>query len=429
MATLEEAGEGALEQVFVARQPIFDARMKIWGYELLYRHASTAAQATFTDGAMATSKVIADGVSLGRSGLPPEAKTLINFPMKLILEGFGFALPPESCIIEVLESVDPTPEILGALSKLKQAGYTLALDDFVGQPSHGPFLELADIIKVDVLATPPDTLPGIAAALGGGRRLLVAEKVEDADMRQRALDLGFQLFQGYFFQKPELVKGRKMSSSELSKLKLLKELADENFDPDKVAKIIAADISLSYRLLRYINSAAFGRLAPVDSIKKAIMMLGQRNLAKWLQAVLMSDMNPSAKGLELVFMSVRRAKFLELLGRELDDPPARPDALFVLGLFSLLDALLGQPMEEILDDLPLTAELTQALNGKGNDARELLDLAENLEQADWGTAGQVLKDLRLTSKTASLLHGDALRFAGELLRDVRSLPGKPGHGR
>lgn len=428
-AEYKAKGEGFQEQVFVARQPIFDTKMKVWGYELLYRHAGGAGEASFADGDMATSQVIADGVTLGRTGLALGEKTLVNFPEKLLLDGFGFALPPESCVIEILETVTPSPEILTALGKLKHAGYTLALDDFVGQPEHAPFLELADIVKVDVLGTPPGDLPRLAAKLGGGRRTLLAEKVEDAAMHLRALDMGFSLFQGYFFQKPELVQGRKMSSSEMSKLKLLKELADEDFDPGKVSRIIETDLSLSYRLLRYINSASFGRRDAIDSIRQAIMVLGQRNLSKWLQAVLMSDLNPTPKGKELVFLSVRRAKFLELLGRMLLKPPARPDALFVLGLFSLLDALLGQPMDEIIKDLPLTAELAEALKGERNQARELLTLAEGLEQADWKSVKAVLDAFKVPAVTASALQADALRFAGELVRDVCVLPPAKGAGR
>ncbi|GFK93987.1 hypothetical protein NNJEOMEG_01825 [Fundidesulfovibrio magnetotacticus] len=414
--------EDLLENVFVARQPIFDRNMKVWGYELLYRHGAEAGQAMFVDGDHATSKVIADGVTLGRTGLEPHEKTLVNFPMNLILDGFGFALPPESCVIEILETVEPTPEVLEALRRLKRAGYTLALDDFVGQPQHAPFLELADIIKVDVLALPEAQLPGLAARLGGGRRMLLAEKVEDARTHQKTLELGFSFFQGYFFRKPEIVRGRKLSSSEMSKVKLLKELADEDFDPGVVSKIIEGDISLSYRLLRYINSAAFGRRESIESIRQAIMILGQRNLAKWLQAVLMSDLNPTAKGKELVFLSVRRAKFLELVGRMLADPPARPDALFVLGLFSLLDALLGQPMDELLKDLPLPPALADALRGGDNQARELLTLAKDLESADWQAARQVLDGLHMPGPTASALHADALRFAGDLVRDIRHDP-------
>jgi EAL and modified HD-GYP domain-containing signal transduction protein len=423
------ASSDMLERIFVARQPIFDRKMKVWGYELLYRHAAGSAEAVISDGDVATSQVIADGVTLGRTGLSPGEKTLVNFPTKLLLEGFGFALPPESCVVEILETVLPTPEILEALGKLKQAGYTLALDDFVGQPELAPLLVLADIVKVDVLATPVDELEGLAAKLNDGKRMLLAEKVEDQAMHDKALGLGFSLFQGYFFQKPELVKGRKMSSSQMSKIKLLKELADEDYDTGQVSRIIETDLSLSYRLLRYINSASFGRRDPIESIRQAIMILGQRNLSKWMQAVLMSDLNPTPKGRELVFMSVKRAKFMEMVGRALRVPPARPDALFVLGLFSLLDSLLGQPMGEIIKDLPLSEDLSAALLGGHNEARQLLNLAQDMEHADWKGAQQYLAAIDLPARTASALNADALRFAGELVRDVCALPPPAAAGR
>jgi EAL and modified HD-GYP domain-containing signal transduction protein len=423
------AGSGdMLERIFVARQPIFDTKMKVWGYELLYRHAAGVGEAVIPDGDMATSQVIADGVTLGRTGLSPDEKTLVNFPSNLLLEGFGFALPPESCIIEILETVSPTPEILAALGKLKHAGYTLALDDFVGQPELVPLLELADIVKVDVLATPENELAGLTAKLRDGKRTLLAEKVEDQAMLKKTQDLGFALFQGYFFQKPELVKGRKMSSSQISKLKLLKELADEDYDTTEVSRIIETDLSLSYRLLRYINSASFGRREPIESIHQAIMILGQRNLSKWMQAVLMSDLNPTPKGRELVFMSVKRAKFLEMVGRALRVPPARPDTLFVLGLFSLLDSLLGQPMAEVIKGLPLSADISDALQGGNNEVGQLLNLAQDMEHADWKDAQQYLAALELPARTASVLNADALRFAGELVSGVCTLASGPRVG-
>lgn len=410
------------EQVFVARQPVFDRDMRVWGYELLYRQAEGDQQADVRDDDKATSKVIADGIALGRSGLAPTERTLVNFPLRLILEGFGFAMSPENCVVEILETVPPTRDVLNALRKLKDAGYTLALDDFVGQPEHAPFLELADIVKVDVLALSPEGLERVAKSLGGRQRMLLAEKVETARMHDQTLDMGFHLFQGFFFQRPEIVSGRTLSASEISRVKLLKELADEDYDTQGVARIIQADLSLSYRLLRYINSASFGRRDPIDSIQRASMILGQRNLAKWLQAVLMSDMNRTPKGKELVFQSVRRAKFLELLGRVLRQPPARPDALFVLGLFSLLDSLLGMPMDQVTKDLPLTSELVQALQGEPNPSRLLLDLALDLEHADWRSVRDMMFTMKLPFTAASAMNADALRFAGELVRSATTTP-------
>ncbi|WP_243439096.1 EAL and HDOD domain-containing protein [Fundidesulfovibrio soli] len=419
-----EASPAQLEPIFVARQPIFDRDMRVWGYELLYRRADDSAEAEVADDARATSVVIADGVTLGRTGLGPQEKTLVNFPVDLLCQGAGFALPSESCVIEILETVPPSPEVLKALRDLKRAGYTLALDDFVGQPELEAFLPLADIVKVDVLALPEREAAGLVTRLRGGGRKLLAEKVEDEAMRVRTLQMGFELFQGFFFQRPEIVSGRKMTSAQSTRVRLMGELSDEDFDPGRISRIIETDLSLSYRLLRYINSATFGRRGTVDSIRQASMMLGQRNLAQWLQAVLMADVNPTPKGRELVFQSVRRAKFLELLGKAIKQPPARPDSLFVLGLFSLLDSLLGMPMDQVLSGLPLAPALSQALLGLDGQARDLLLLAEEMEQADWRTASQYLTELKLPASAATMLNADALRFAGELVREIQVLPPK-----
>ncbi|MFP5238427.1 MAG: EAL and HDOD domain-containing protein, partial [Acidobacteriota bacterium] len=295
-------------------------------------------------------------------------------------------------------------------------------DDFVGQPELEAFLPLADIVKVDVLALPDQDAAALVNRLRGGGRLLLAEKVEDVAMLAKTRDLGFELFQGFFFQRPEIVSGRKMSTSQITRVKLLGELSDEDFDPGRISRIIETDLSLSYRLLRYINSATFGRRDTVDSIRQAGMILGQRNLAKWLQAVLLADINPTPKGRELVFQSVRRAKFLELLGKNIEQPPVRPDSLFVLGLFSLLDSLLGMPMEQVISGLPLAPELARALLGLDGQARDMLLLAEEMEQADWRTARQFLAGLKLPASAATMLNADALRFAGELVREIQVLP-------
>ena len=415
-------GGDLLEALFVARQPIFDLDMKIWGYELLYRNAAGDTQAEFADGDTATSQVIADGVTLGRTGLRQDEKTLVNFPMNLLLQGFGFALSPANCVVEILETVEPTPAVVQALTTLKAAGYLLALDDFVGQPGQEPLLELADIVKVDVLQIPPDRLEPVVKALKNPHRLLLAEKVEDAAMRTTAVGLGFSLFQGYFFRSPELLKGHKLSTSELAKMDLLKALADEDFDPGGVGRIVENDLSLSYRLLRYINSASFGRQEKVASIRQASMILGQQNLRKWLQAVIMSDLNPTPKGRELVFFSVYRARFMEMLARGIKHPPAQPDHFFMLGLFSLLDALLGLPMEKVLKDLPLTTEISRTLLGEPTGIKEFLDLAQDLEGANWGAAQEMAASMNLSQSTLSALHRDSLRYAGELVQDISACP-------
>lgn len=378
------------DQFFVAKQPIFNLDMDIWGYELLYRHAANTDTANFVDGDMATSTIIADGVTLVRMGIAGDKKILINFTSRLLLEEFGFALSVDNCIIEVLETVEPTPGILLALTRLKQAGYTLALDDYTGQVDLESLLELADIVKIDMLNTPDDKMRMISNKLLVSNKILLAEKVEHETDFMTAQNLGCTLFQGYFFKKPKIITGRKISSSDLSKLNIINELSNEDVDPIKISKIIHNDLALSYRLLGYINSAMFSRRESIDSIHRAVCILGHRNLAKWLQAVLLSDIDSSPKGAEIMSMALVRANLLELLGKQLDSPPAKPDTLFVLGLFSLLDSLLCLPMEEIVCKLPLGKQLTQSLLGESNDLTTLLMLAQKLECGEWDQANAIV---------------------------------------
>ena len=217
------------EAVFIARQPIFHPDEAVWGYELLFR-SGEANFASILDEKQATSSVIADGLALAREGMDSSAKVLINFPENMLVEDAGFALPKDGCIIEILEDVQPSEAALGAVRRLKEAGYTLAVDDYSGQADLKPFIDLADIVKIDVLAldSDPERVAEVADSLPGGLTLL-AEKVEDLDIFARLKGQGFDLFQGFFFSKPEIIPGKKLTSNELTKLQLLGELAKPRF--------------------------------------------------------------------------------------------------------------------------------------------------------------------------------------------------------
>lgn len=377
-----EAGRDREEAVFIARQPIFTARQDVWGYELLFRSSGTAQTAQVTDQDLATSQVVADGFTLARPGLGVGQRLLINFPERLLLRETPQALPPELCVVEILETVSPTPEVLQKLRRLKSDGYTVAMDDYAGEPELEPFLDLADILKVDILALDADP-ERIRAALdkAGGRRLrLLAEKVETEAVFHDCVQLGFELFQGFFFARPEILPGRKVPAGMSARLGLLRELSSPDFSPERVAEIINTDPSLSYRLFRYVNSAAFGLRARVDSVSHAVNLIGQRPLTRWLQAVILADLNPSPRAAEVSFLSLQRARFLELLAERI---PMPPHGAFTLGLFSLLDSLLRVPMPEILRELPLDEGIADALLGRAAGHLGLaLELSRGYEQGD-----------------------------------------------
>lgn len=406
------------ESVFVARQPIFDSNETPWGYELLYRASADAKTAEIDDDDMATRSIIADGISLALEGLPAERRrVLINFPETMLLEDVAYALPSENCVVEVLETVSPTSEVLDALTRLREAGYTIAMDDYGGEESLEPFLEHVDIIKVDILALENDKekLQAVVDKLAAYKALILAEKVEDKAVFETARDMGFDLFQGFFFSKPELVPGKKLTANEVSKLQLLQELGKEDFEPKRIAEILQSDPSLSYRLFRHINSAGFSLASKVDSLDRAITILGQQAITQWLRTAIMSDLNPAPMAGELVFLSVHRAKFLELLANETGmSDNVHPDSFFVVGLFSLLDAMMGIHMKEILSALPLDELISCTLEGTCKE-HTLLRLAHSYERGYWADTDHRLKSLELDHHTADNLYVQARQWAQKAL--------------
>lgn len=405
----------AYESVFVARQPVFEADETIWGYELLFR-AGLENLAEVSDDSQATSSVIADGMTMAMEGVAESARFLINFPERMLLNGAGFALPPERCVVEVLENVTPSREVLHAVRKLKDAGYAIAVDDYFGQPELRPFLELADILKIDILALDGDparirqALDGVS---GHGFRLL-AEKVED-DATFRALaDMGFSLFQGFFFSRPLVLSGRKLSVLETTRLQLLAELSGIDFEPRRLGQILESDPNLSYRLFRYINSAGFGLREKVTSLKRAIDMMGMVQARQWLSAVILADMNPTPKAGELAVMAVQRARFLEELCVETGQKVCRPDAVFLSGLFSLLDAMLGVRMGDILPGLPLDEEIVKGLNGQG-EIHDLLSLAHSYERGHWADTSRRIGRLGLATSQVDRLYARSRNWAQKVV--------------
>ncbi len=401
------------EPIFIAKQPVFNRNLKIWGYELLFRRG-TENSATIVDENEATAKVIVDGYTLARSSVAQGSQLLINFPGNLILSGAAKALPKEHCIVEILEHVQPTPDVLNALSALKKEGFKLALDDFFGEEATTPFLDLADIIKIDILGKSPQDIRTLANKLQKVGRLLLAEKVETAEEYKLTHELGFHFFQGYFFSKPEIIPGRKISAGNIGKLRLLGKLAHEDVEIDDLVRIVSEDISLSYRLLQYINSASFSKGAKVSSIKQAVIQLGLEPLREWLMLVAMSDMAQSPRTRELATISATRGKFFELLGKAYT-LPFRPDSLFLLGLLSKLDALLGMTKEETIKDMPLSNEIHDALIGKDNKARHLLDMVEGLERARFDEANITMQSFSILPDVAARYHIEAQHWAHSLV--------------
>lgn len=412
----EIQSEKLYDSIYVARQPVFTTKMEIWGYELLFRHTATAQDAVIIDGTQATTQVIADGFALAAQGMRQGTKALINFPRNILVGPIPYILPPDRCVIEILETVSPDQTVLAACHELQKNGYVLALDDFMGKPGFEALCEIADIIKVDVLSKKPAEVMSLVKNLSGYKAKLLAEKVEYREMFHVCKHLGFTYFQGYFFSKPEILPGRKLALGQTTKIRLLKELSAPDSDFSRLVEIVQTDLSISYRLLRYINSAYFSLRSQIESIQRAVVMLGRQNLRRWLQVIVLSDISTTDKAQELVRISVQRGRFLQLLANNSSTPvPFSQDSMFLLGLFSLLDAILDQYMGEILDEIPIDNQIRSALTEAESPNAQWVSLLDELDRGNWQRLEIMANNMGLSMPLVDQAAQDASAWTQEIL--------------
>lgn len=368
--------------VVVARQPIFDGRQRVFAYELLFRSSQDNYFAQ-TNPDVATSHVLSNGMVVGLGKLTDHKPAFVNFSRTALVENFAFVLSPSDIVIEVLETVEPDEQVIDACRRLKAAGYRLALDDFVDGPQYAPLIELADYIKVDVLATSPADRHGLVTRYATRKRRLLAEKVETREMMKDTVSEGYEFFQGYFFSRPTIVSSRALSGYRLNYLRLLRELNRDDVDIRRLETIVKQEASIALRLLRRVNSAAYGFRMTTSSLGHALVLLGEREIRAcatvWSLAELARDM-PS----ELIVASTLRARFCELLATSAGLADQASD-LFLLGMFSMLDVILEQPMAEIVETLPLGDDVRDALLGRKNRLRRLFDCILAYERGEWET--------------------------------------------
>lgn len=374
-----------MEEAFIGRQAILDQQKNVYAYEILFRSGLKNAFDPNLDGNVATQSVMVNAMlDFGMNKLVSDKRAFINFTEQNLLTRAPKLLPSETVVVEILENVQPTSEILEVVKELKEAGYKIALDDFVLLPGYEPLIEMADIIKVDFRITnSPEERKKMREILPKHVRLL-AEKIETEEEFQQALTYGYVLFQGYFFCKPTILQQKRLTSNALSKMRLLREINRQNVDFSAITGVISSDTNLVHKLLTYINSAGVGLANHVSNLKQATVLLGASGVRRWVTLVSLQTFSED-KPPELFTLSLMRAKFCELIAAKLKRPGLTADTGFLLGMFSLLDVLLNLPMEEVLKEVNLSDELTDALLGKDNDLRRLLDLVIAYEKGDWDT--------------------------------------------
>lgn len=399
-------------EVFVARQPVFTAKKKVFGYELLFRHSLENVFPDI-DGNTATSSVLSTTFfSFGLHEILAGKPGLINFTRDLILQRTPLIFPKEVIIIEVLENIEPEPEILEALREFKHQGFRIALDDFVYDPKFEAMISLCSMIKFDLMATPLNTLGPVIQTLGSGVTLL-AEKVETHQEFDQAREMGFGLFQGYFFAKPEVLSKKEISSSQITKMNLVNLAGKQYLDLVKIEDHIKKDLAISFKLLNFINSAYFQRPTAINTIKDAITFLGTDELRKFLRVVVVSDLGES-KPDELIRLSVIRARMCELCGSMLKTH-FTTEELFTIGLFSSMDAILDRPMADILTTITFSDKIKDALLGRDKQYKQIHTLVTSFERGQWDNRlFQAMKGRKIIEKLPEF-YRDALRMADAFL--------------
>lgn len=407
---------GPVPESFIARQPIFDRRLQVFGYEILYRAASQDNQSVFENGDRASLCVIQNlFFSMGTDLFAGGRKAFINFTQNLLLAEAPYFLPKEWAVIEILEDVEPTPEVHAACRRLKESGYLLALDDFTLRQGHQrELLDLVDILKVDFRGTSPEDQARIVGELGSRVPHLLAEKTETREEFQKALEAGYSLFQGYFFSRPVIVNRKDVPIFKIHALRLIAELNRPDLDMEAVHAVIKRDPALVYKLLRYINSAFFGLRHKVNSIRHALVLLGEREIRKWATLTVYSRLTVK-QPYELVKLSLVRAQFLELLA-DCVGMGAEKDQLFLMGIFSVMDTVLGRPMEEAIQEVPLTDDIKAALLGSVNRYRVLYEIAMGYEHAKWDTLSRISADLRLDVSALTARYLQAVEWTERVFR-------------
>jgi len=404
--------------IFVARQPIFKRDKEVFAYELLFRSGLNNYFDPLQDGEEATSKVITNSFLLiGIANITEGKKAFINFSEEMLLQGYPSLFPKEIAVVEVLETVGTTPEVVLACEKLVGEGYILALDDFLYEDRFLPLIKLARIIKFDIRQMSFAELERQAKIVSRYDVKLLAEKIETIEEFEATKKLGFDLFQGYFFSRPHIMEGRDIPGSKLHYLQVLKVIQDEDYDFAELAKYVSRDVSLAYKLLKYANSAYFARRQKLDSIEMAVSMLGQLTLRKWLSLMMLSylaDDKPS----ELLSLAAFRGSFCELIADQLLGRRKEAGMFHTVGMFSLLPAMLDKVMADILPELALPEAIEEALlSAVATPLSRTLRLVMAYERGDWEKTADLAKKIKVKLDSLPLLYEQAIEIAQVQLTD------------
>lgn len=397
---------------YAARQPILDKSKKLFAYELLFRDGVDNVFPDI-DGDEATSKMVeASQFHMGISEFTGNKPAFINFTLETLSQGYPEILAPEEVVIEILETIKPGKKLLALCKDLHGKGYTLALDDYEHQNVWLHFYPYIKIIKIDIQLSSIDDINTVFSAIKNFPHIkMLAEKVETYDEYNAMIQLGFDYFQGYFFAKPEMLKTKSLSPSQIAMAELLYETSKTELDLNSITRVFERDVSLSYKLLRYANSAIFKRRNEISTIKQALVILGSGELKRFIGLMFAVTLTPD-KPSELVKLAMTRAKFCELTAQDIN---AQLDVsiAFLTGLLSIIDALLDEDMVTVLEKLPLSKEIKDPLLTKKGVMAGIIKLVGFIEQAQWDKTKLIIDKLALDKDNVVQHYNEALAWADE----------------
>lgn len=408
------------DEFFLARQPILGRDQHLVAYELLFRAAGEHDDARLTDGAAATAAVISHASQLGLEQVVGNKLAFVNVDDVVLMSDFVRFLPPNKVILEILETVKPTEPLLARVAELKELGFKFALDDVIDHSAEvDQLLGLVDVVKIDLQGVAPAALGHLTASLRKSGKKLLAEKVETQQEFRLCQELGFDYFQGYYFARPVILSGRKITPSEMVILHLL-ELINSDADDATIETAVKRDALISLNLLRLVNSRAAGPEHRIESVAEALTGLGRKQLRRWLQILMFAA--PGSKvelNSPLLQLATTRGKLLELMSLQVrPDDVLGAERAFTVGIMSLADVLFSMPMADILDNVELADDVRSALLGRAGDLGAMLDVVERLEQADTGREfTAALRRLDLTSKQVREIELAAFDWVRELVHD------------
>jgi c-di-GMP-related signal transduction protein len=394
---------------FVARQPILTADEKVFGYELLFRDG-VEDFFRHTDADVASRSTLNTAMLLGLDVLTDGRRAFVNCTRDILLKDYITLLPSEQAVVEVLESVPADDLVIAACRRLKESGYTIALDDFGINDPREALTDVADIIKVDLRTTSAADAAAMVKRYGPWRCRMLAEKVETREEFLAAKKAGFLYFQGYFFRRPEMLTAHEIPANQLNYLRMLTAVSQAELDVREIENLVKSEASLCYRLLRYLNSASFGFANEIHSVRHALSILGEREVRRWIRLVATLGAG-QGKSSELVLSAMVRARFCELVSPKI---PHGDSDLFLMGMLSMMDVILEIPMSQVLDNVPIDQESKAVLLGGASRLRPFYQLMLAQESGEWKTASELAAHLHLAESEVAECYWQAMQWARQV---------------